>query len=132
MNGIGSATDTNSRQMGRFRLRRMSTDQTNSLAHGVAAISAQVGQDLHFSTRPEHFGFLYLLLFTQTEVEAEVVLRKIASAAEHFRDLDDASGSHTDARIQGKSVALRAFQLEADPVMVRASFGAQNDRAADQ
>ena len=50
-------------------------------------------------------------------MEAEVVLREIAAAANDFAELGQVAGGHANAGVQGEAIAAHAFELKADPVV---------------
>src|ERR1700722_8643714 len=70
----------------------------------------------------------------QPEMYTQIMLRKVAPAAQYFAHLNQVSGYGSHARVQGQMIALHsyAFQLEADPMVLRASFGAENHWLANQ
>ena len=59
----------------------------------------------------------------QTEMQAQIVLRQIASATKHFSRLYQVARCSSYARIQGQTIALHSFELKTDPMVLRASFG---------
>src|SRR6202795_5251445 len=71
-------------------------------------------------------------MFAQPEVNAQIVLRKVTSATQNLAQLQQLSGGGPDARIQSQPIALDAFQLKADPMVLRASFGTQDHGRAYQ
>ena len=68
----------------------------------------------------------------QSEMNAQIVLRQVAPAAGEFTELHQVSCCRSNPRILGQTIALYAFQLKADPMVLRASLRAQNHRFADQ
>src|SRR5579872_5738679 len=63
---------------------------------------------------------------------AQIVLRQIASSANHFPKLYQVAGCGTYPRIQRQAITLGTLQLKTDPVVGRASFGTQDHRLADK
>ena len=59
-------------------------------------------------------------------MEAQVVLRQIATAAVHLAQLRELSRRDSHPSIQRQPIACDTFQLEADPVIARSAFRAQD------
>ena len=71
-----------------------------------------------------------MIMASQAEVNAQIVLGKITAAAKHLAGLHEISGSGLHARVQGEAIALHTFQLEADPVVLGAALRLKNYRLA--
>ena len=71
-------------------------------------------------------------MLTQPKMDAEVVLRQVAAAADHFARLHQVAGYGSHAGVQSQTIALDPLQLKADPVIPRAALGTQNHRPAYQ
>src|SRR5271169_3759641 len=111
---------------------RFAGDHSLPLAHHIEPVGRQIGERFLFSIRPQDFGLIETLMAAQPEVYAQVVLRQITPAAEDFAYLHQVSGGSAYTRIQGQTIALYAFQLETDPMVLWASFGTQNHGLAHQ
>src|ERR1700678_3377164 len=70
--------------IGFSRLRR---NDTRTFLDEIEAVSGQVGQRLHLPIRPHDPRFIHVVMASQAEVNAQIVLRKIAAAADHFAKL---------------------------------------------
>ena len=58
-------------------------------------------------------------MFAETKVQAQVVLRNVASSAPHFVHLDQIPGKDMDTRVQRQPVAPGPRKLKADPMVAR-------------
>src|SRR5205807_4016190 len=65
-------------------------------------------------------------------MKPQVILRKIAAAADHFAKLPQVASRRAQACIQSQAVTLDTLQLKADPVIPRATLGTQNHGLANQ
>src|SRR5207302_11381686 len=65
-------------------------------------------------------------------MKPQVILRKIAAAADHFAKLPQVASRRAHACIQSQAVTLDTLQLKADPVIPRATLGTQNHGLANQ
>src|SRR5262249_32187292 len=75
-------------------------------------------QRLNLSTGPSNGHLGHLRLGPESEVQARIVLRDIASSRSHFAHLHRFSRLYRDARSDRHAVALRANQLEEDAMIV--------------
>src|SRR5207244_965573 len=88
----------------------------------IIAIGVQHGgnvfQGLDLARRPAHFHEVNPCRRSQTEVKAQIVLRKITAAAAHFVELRHPSSVNRDARTDCGAVAFCSNQTE-EHTMVR-------------
>src|SRR5882672_1157632 len=97
-----------------------------TLFHDVDVIGHNVVQRLRASRGPPNFNTIHFLRTPLSEVHAQIVLRKITSAAPHLIDLRDRTSHNSNLRTQRKPVAARSHQLKGDPVVRVRAFVAQN------
>ena len=98
-------------------------DHSLPFAHHIKPVGRQIGERFLFPIWPQDFSLIETLVAAQAEVDSQIVLRQVASAAEDFAHLHQVSGCGSYARIQGQTIRLYAFQLKTDPMVLRASFG---------
>src|SRR5579864_4094126 len=65
-------------------------------------------------------------------MDAQIVLRQVASSADDFPKLYQVAGGGAYACIQRQAITFGALQLKTDPVVGRASFRTQDHRLADK
>src|SRR5271170_8449913 len=95
-------------------------------------VGKQIGQRLHPPIRPEDLCLIDPFMFTQPKMDAKVVLRQVAAAADHFAKLHKVPRCRSHPCIQSQAITLDALQLKADPVVPRAALGTQNHWPAYQ
>src|ERR1700686_4436243 len=93
-------------------------DHSLPFAHHIKPVGSQIGERFLFPIRPQDFSLIEMLMAAQPEVYAQIVLRQVASAAEDFAQLHQVSGCGSYACIQGQTIALYAFQLKTDPMVL--------------
>ena len=59
----------------------------------VDSIGGQIGECFHLPGGPNNLGFVDAVMGAKPEVNAKVMLREIAAAAQHFTRLNEISGS---------------------------------------
>ena len=69
-------------------------------------------------------------MLAETEVQAQIALRNVASAAAHLVGLNQIAGGDANASVEGEAIAFDAVQGEADEVIMFAAFGSENHRRA--
>src|SRR5262249_39840904 len=74
---------------------------------------------LCFPGRPANLDPVNARAFAQTEMEAPLILRAEPTATRHFLRLLLSVPKQAHLRADGAAIALRAFQLEGDPFVVR-------------
>jgi hypothetical protein len=62
-------------------------DDSLPFAHYAKAIGSQVREQLLFSIGPQNFRTIHARMISQPEMYAKIVLRRIASSADHFSKL---------------------------------------------
>src|ERR1051325_272185 len=105
-------------------------DYARTLLHTVGTVRVHVGQYLRPTRWPGDFNSGGLTKIAHAEVKAQVILRQVAPAAPHLLCLYQVTRDDLHPRIQCQSVPLCPGELEADPVIARAGFGAQDHRLA--
>src|SRR5215510_12010287 len=77
------------------------------------------------SARPSDFNTFYLRRAAQTEMDAQVVLRVITTAASQFANLRALLGDYFDARPNAAAVRFDTLQFDRDPVVARLHIASQ-------
>src|SRR5258708_37211588 len=109
-------------------------DHALPFTHDIKPINSQISERFLFPLRPQDFRLIETSMAAQPEMDAQIVLRQVTSAAEDFARLHQVSSCDSHARIQGQTIALCSytFELKTDPMILRASFGTQNHGLAHQ
>src|SRR5580658_7982905 len=113
-------------------LRFVVGDNALSFAHNIVPIRSQVRDHLFLPIGPQNLSAVNDLMTAQSKMKTHVVLRKIASSAEHFPKLHQVSRSHSHSRVQRKPITLHSLQLKADPMIFRAALRPKDHRLADE
>src|SRR6266571_6309417 len=77
---------------------------------------------LEFAIRPTDFEEIDFVRGPQAEMHAEIVLRKVASAASDLVGLARFSRHNADPGADGGAITVRACQLQSDPVILVRGF----------
>src|SRR6516162_8919136 len=117
------------------RDRRGGTDflgghRTVPFQHGIELVSVKILERFHFAGRPADRNAVDPGGRVQTEVYAQVVLRKIASAAVDLFGLAHSVRDNSGSRTNRQAVAAGALQLKARPVPAGYSTIPQDHRFA--
>src|SRR5579872_6126223 len=86
------------------------------LAQRDHTAGGEISGDLPDAARPEDFELVDFCGCSQSEMQPQVVLRKIAAAAAHFIDLGSAAGREAHARTNGATVRFHTLQLQTHPI----------------
>ncbi len=73
--------------------------KTSILFQVIEAVGVNPFKDLSLSIRPLHFDFVDPCCLSQSEVEAQITLRQIASSASDLSHLLHLSCGHKNARV---------------------------------
>src|SRR5262245_27902166 len=87
------------------------------LADRDVTVRIEAAEFLCIAIRPSNPDLIDSLRFSQTEMDSEIVLGKIAASATNLGDLFPTESRDFNASADGAAVASRAFQPEADPVV---------------
>ncbi len=68
------------------------------------------------SGMPVNFNAVDLCSRAETEVQTQIVLRKIAATAVNFIGLRHSAGDDFDAGVEGEAIAFGSSELETDPM----------------
>ena len=90
------------------RWQRLCVADAGGFYDGVDGVGGDVLQRFDFATGPADLHRVDFCGFAEAEVEAEIVLGEIASAAADFGDLADATGVDGDASADGGAIAFCA------------------------
>src|SRR5437879_2105152 len=96
-----------------------------ALFHHDHLVRLDVLQSFREAAGPAYFQQLHLLCFPDSEVEAEIILRKIAAAAAHFIDLRVKVSlarqmrDALDSRAYAAAIRFRADGFDFDPIVSR-------------
>src|SRR4029078_8229452 len=88
-----------------------------SFLEPVVSIGVEALPTLGASAGPGDLDGNRVRLLAQAEVQAQVVLRKVARATAHFVDLREAAGVDADTCADAGAIAAGADELEPDPVV---------------
>src|SRR5579859_3543388 len=98
----------------------------------VNAIRRQIRYRFGFPRRPENFDTVQPIARSQSEMDSQIVLRKIASTAANLIHLNEVSGNGFDAGVESQTIALRSREFEFDPVVLVPTDVAKNHGFAVQ
>src|SRR5260370_23843866 len=98
----------------------------------INAVRCDILKRFDRAIRPANFHRFHFLGCAQSEMQAQIVLRKITSAPVDFAKLLDASGANRYAGADRRAIALRANELEQNAVKsVRIPILEERGRLAD-
>src|SRR6266850_1305118 len=89
-------------------------------------VRLDVLQGFHQAARPANLEHVNLIRFADAEMDAEIVLRKIAAAAAHFVNLRmriffaGQTRDAFDARADAAAIGFRAYGFDFDPIVASA------------
>src|SRR6266849_4863673 len=98
-------------------------DDAFAFFHDYQLVGLDVLQRLHKAAGPANLQQLHLLCFADAEMDAQIILRKIASAAAHFVDLRMKGffarqmRDAFDARADAAAIRFRSDGFDFDPIV---------------
>lgn len=109
--------------LGRWRLELWADlirgDDSVAFEHCVELVGRQAADVIDGSGWPANFDAVDFCGRAEPKVQAQIVLREIASAAMNFAGLRHSSGNNFDTSIEGEAVAFGSSELETDPMASR-------------
>jgi len=102
-----------------------------SLNYRVQTVGSQRIEGLRSTARPQDINVINRRAASQTEMNPQVILRKIAAAGTNFAYLPQPACADCDTRANRRSIAFRSLQTEKHSVIAR-SFIAQERRRLAQ
>src|SRR5579863_9347103 len=108
----------------------LSRHNSFSFLYRVEPVGGKVVYDFSFAGGPKDFYAIKVVVRSQAEVDAQVVLRQIAAPAADLIDLNQVSGEGLEAGIQRQTIAFGSRQFKFDPVVMVAALVAKDERLA--
>src|SRR5438034_11015648 len=107
-------------------------DYTLALFNRQDPVGVNVGNLVYHAARPVNFYDIYRRPFLKSEMQSEIVLRKITVAAMNFVNLLQITGHDRDARSDAVPITLYTNQLDQYGIVCVAAFVSQQLRSAIQ
>ena len=95
-----------------------SLDDALPFFHNDELIGSQVSKRIDLTTRPADRKALYPLIFAQSEMNPQIVLRVITTTAADLIDLSPVLSNALDPRPNAVSIGLNADELDLYPVVL--------------